>query len=193
MNTHELKVSFVVPAHNEAKNLPKTIEDLQAVLQENQIPYEIIIVNDNSTDDTEAVIAGLMENDGSIKTVNRTPPGGFGRAIRSGLEVITGDVVMIYMADSSDDPKDALVYYKKIEEGYDCVFGSRFRSSSKVENYPRFKLLVNRIVNRCIQLMFFCPFNDLTNAFKKIFRWFLGGRGAGGAGPGAGRGHGRHR
>jgi dolichol-phosphate mannosyltransferase len=107
-----------------------------------------------------------MGEDSCVKTVDRESPTGFGRAIRAGLELVEGDAVIIYMADRSDDPKDALLYYEKMEEGYDCVFGSRFRKDSKIENYPRFKLMVNRLVNRCIQLMFFCRFNDLTNAFK---------------------------
>src|SRR5258708_39333610 len=70
------------------------------------------------------------------------------------------------MADLSDDPQDVVRYYRKIQEGYDCVFGSRFMAGSKVENYPRLKLIVNRIVNHCIQWMFWTKFNDLTNAFK---------------------------
>ena len=70
------------------------------------------------------------------------------------------------MADMSDSPEDVTAYYRKIEEGYDCVFGSRFRKESQVENYPRFKLIVNRIVNHSVRLMFWTKFNDLTNAFK---------------------------
>jgi dolichol-phosphate mannosyltransferase len=70
------------------------------------------------------------------------------------------------MADLSDDPHDAVAYYRKIEEGYDCVFGSRFMPGAKVENYPTVKLFFNRIVNRAIQWLFWTPFNDLTNAFK---------------------------
>lgn len=163
---HELKYSIVIPAHNEEKNLPATVAELQVMLRENEIPYEIILVNDNSTDSTRAVIAKMIETDPCIRTIDRTPPDGFGRAIRSGLEMVEGDVVCVYMADMSDDPADALACYRKIEEGYDCVFGSRFRKGSEVKNYPKFKLLVNRLVNRGIQLMFFCPFNDLTNAFK---------------------------
>ncbi|MGL5096851.1 MAG: glycosyltransferase family 2 protein, partial [Planctomycetia bacterium] len=96
----------------------------------------------------------------------RRPPGGFGRAVRSGLEAVEGDAVVLVMADSSDDPADVVRYYRKLEEGYDCVFGSRFIAGSKVSNYPRLKYIVNRIVNRCIQLLFWCPYNDLTNAFK---------------------------
>jgi len=75
-------------------------------------------------------------------------------------------VVIVYMADCSDHPSDAVAYYRKIEEGYDCVFGSRFIKGSKVTDYPRVKLIINRIVNKAMQWLFRCPFNDLTNAFK---------------------------
>lgn len=163
---NQLKLSVVIPAYNEEKNLPPTVGELQAALRREEIPYEIILVNDNSQDGTALVIRDLMEHDACIRSVDRQPPGGFGRAIRSGLEIVSGDCVVICMADSSDDPEDVVRYYRKLEEGYDCVFGSRFVPGAAVENYPPVKLVINRIVNRCIQLMFLCPFNDLTNAFK---------------------------
>ena len=70
------------------------------------------------------------------------------------------------MADLSDHPEDVVTYYKKLEEGYDCVFGSRFIEGSMVEDYPRVKYVVNRIVNLSLKMLFWCKFNDLTNAFK---------------------------
>ncbi len=161
-----LKLSVVIPAHNEEENLPVTLRELQALLDRESIPYEIIVVNDNSTDSTGTVLQSLCASDSRIREVARRPPGGFGRAIRSGLDVVRGDVVIIYMADCSDQPPDAVGYYRKIEEGYDCVFGSRFVKGSHVQGYPRLKLIVNRLVNKCIQWVFWCPFNDLTNAFK---------------------------
>ena len=161
------KLSIVIPAYNEEKNIAKCLNELQATLREKyEIPYEIIVVNDNSTDDTEEIVRAEMAMDGAIRIVNRTPPGGFGRAIRSGMEAVKGDVVVVYMADLSDSPEDVVAYYRKISEGYDCVFGSRFIKGSEVQNYPPVKLFVNRIVNRGIQLMFWTRFNDLTNAFK---------------------------
>ncbi len=163
---HDLVASFVIPAHNEEGNLPKTVAEIQEAMRSNGIPYEIVCVDDNSSDGTAQVIAELQRNDPNIKAVHRDPPPGFGRAIRAGLEAVTGDLVIIYMADQSDDPEDALVYIRKIEEGFDCVYGSRFRRGSTVENYPWVKLIWNRIVNRCVQFMFRCKFNDLTNAFK---------------------------
>ena len=161
------KLSVVIPAYNEEKNIAKCLEELRATLRDKyRIPYEVIVVNDNSRDGTEEVVRAEMVEDPAVRLVTRIPPGGFGRAIRSGLEAVRGDVVVIYMADLSDSPEDVVAYYRKIGEGYDCVFGSRFIRGSKVENYPRFKLFCNRIVNRCIQVMFWTRFNDLTNAFK---------------------------
>jgi dolichol-phosphate mannosyltransferase len=161
------KLSIVIPAYNEEKNIAKCINELQATLREkHEIPYEIIVVNDNSRDDTERVVRAEMTLDAAVRIVNRTPPGGFGRAIRSGMEAVKGDIVVVYMADLSDSPEDVVAYYRKIREGYDCVFGSRFIKGSEVQNYPPVKLFFNRIVNRGIQFMFWTRFNDLTNAFK---------------------------
>jgi dolichol-phosphate mannosyltransferase len=161
------KLSIVIPAYNEENNIVNCMEELRSVVgQKYGIPYEILVVNDNSKDGTEALVRARMEVDPSVRLVNRKPPGGFGRAVRSGLEEVRGDIVVIYMADLSDDPEDVVAYYRKIQEGYDCVFGSRFIKGSKVVHYPKVKLVVNRIVNRCIQVMFWTRFNDLTNAFK---------------------------
>jgi dolichol-phosphate mannosyltransferase len=161
------KLSIVIPAYNEEKNIAKCINELQATLRDkHEIPYEIIVVNDYSTDHTEEVVRAEMAGDAAVRILNRTPPGGFGRAVRSGLEAVKGDVVVVYMADLSDSPDDVVAYYRKIREGYDCVFGSRFIKGSEVQNYPPVKLFVNRIVNRCIKFMFWTQFNDLTNAFK---------------------------
>jgi dolichol-phosphate mannosyltransferase len=161
------KLSIVIPAYNEEKNIAKCINELQATLRDkHEIPYEIIVVNDYSTDHTEEVVRAEMAGDAAVRILNRTPPGGFGRAVRSGMEAVKGDVVVVYMADLSDSPDDVVAYYRKIREGYDCVFGSRFIKGSEVQNYPPVKLFVNRIVNRCIKFMFWTQFNDLTNAFK---------------------------
>jgi dolichol-phosphate mannosyltransferase len=161
-----LKLSVVIPAYNEEKNLPEVLTSLQSEFRKERIPYEIVVVNDNSRDGTASVIESFIAEDPCVRTVNRRRPGGIGRAIRAGLDVVTGDVVIVYMADCSDHPGDAVTYYRKIEEGYDCVFGSRFIKGSRVTDYPRLKLAINRIVNKAMQWLFLCPFNDLTNAFK---------------------------
>ncbi len=159
-------LSIIIPAHNEQENLPPTVAGLVLALEREAIRYEIIVVNDNSADDTLRVAEELAAGNPSLRIVNRTNLGGFGRAVRAGLEVYAGSAVTIVMADRSDDPVDVIRCFRKLEEGYDCVFGSRFRRQSRVVGYPRRKLVVNRVVNKTLQLMFWTRFNDLTNAFK---------------------------
>jgi dolichol-phosphate mannosyltransferase len=166
MVDHKLMLSVVIPAYNEESNIGPTIVELDGALRQAAVPFEIVVVDDNSSDGTEAVVSDLMQRIEEIRLIGRTPPGGFGRAIRSGLDHVKGEVVAVYMADQSDDPADLVRCYQRIEEGYDCVFGSRFIKGAKVTNYPWFKLVVNRIVNRMIQIMFWTRHNDLTNAFK---------------------------
>jgi dolichol-phosphate mannosyltransferase len=162
----QFRLSAVIPAYNEEGTIGATVEDLRKALIADGIPFEIIVVNDNSTDRTASIVEAITDEDPQVRLVNRRPPGGFGRAVRSGLEAVTGDFVVLYMADYSDHPKDVIAYYKKLEEGYDCVFGSRFVKGGHVENYPWVKLVLNRVVNKALQWLFWCRFNDLTNAFK---------------------------
>jgi dolichol-phosphate mannosyltransferase len=97
-------------------------------------------------------------------------PPGFGFAVRTGLEEFTGDAVAIVMADGSDDPADVIRYHRILEEGYDCAFGSRFMRGARVHEYPRFKLILNRVANLGIRALFRHGYNDTTNAFKAYRR-----------------------
>lgn len=161
-----LRYSILIPAYNEAENILPTLEALARRLRAEDIPFELLVVNDNSTDATPAVVEQKREAIPEIHLVHNTPPGGLGRAIRCGLTQFDGDVLAVVMADSSDHPDDVVRCYRKIEEGYDCVFGSRFIRGSKVTHYPPVKLAVNRIVNKAMQVLFLTHHNDLTNAFK---------------------------
>ena len=69
-------------------------------------------------------------------------------AVRTGIEHSTGDAVAVFMADASDDPADLVRYYRKLDEGYECVFGSRFIHGSRLIDYPPHKLLLNRCANQ---------------------------------------------
>ncbi len=161
-----LLYSVLIPAYNEEKNIIPTLERLAAALRAESIPFELLVVNDNSTDNTVAVIEEKAKEIPEIHLVHNWPPGGLGRAIRCGLHHYRGEVLAVVMADSSDNPADVVRCYRKIEEGYDCVFGSRFMKGGSVTHYPPVKLVVNRIVNHAMQLLFLTHHNDLTNAFK---------------------------
>ncbi|MFT5368386.1 MAG: dolichol-phosphate mannosyltransferase [Candidatus Latescibacterota bacterium] len=161
-----MKLSVLIPVHNEAACIETTLQALSTHLKNESIPYEIIVVNDNSTDDTHNVLKTIAQTNTLIHIVDRTPPNGFGLAIREGLNHITGDVVAIVMGDGSDDPLDVVASYHAINQGYDCVFGSRFIKDGHVTEYPIHKLLLNRLANLFIRILFGLRHNDITNAFK---------------------------
>lgn len=160
------KLSVVIPAYNEEGNITATVAGLQQVLVREAIPYELVLVDDNSTDGTAATLAGLAAADPGVTVVRRQPPRGFGRAVRAGLARADGDVIVLCMADQSDDPEDVVAYYRKIGQGFDCVYGSRFIKGSRCVNYPLVKRVANRLVNHMLRLLFWTRFNDLTNSFK---------------------------
>ena len=92
---------------------------------------------------------------------------GLGGAINLGIEKANGKFICIMMADLSDDINDLKKYYTLMEENnYDAVFGSRFITDSKVIGYPKQKLILNRVFNFIVKLVFLNRYNDYTNAFK---------------------------
>ncbi len=160
-----------MPAHNEEGTLRPTLRALHSTLQAERIPHELLVVNDNSTDGTAQVLSQLEKEIPALKYFSRDSRPGFGNAVRAGLERFQGEVVVICMADGSDSPADVVRYYRTmLKDQVDCVFGSRFMPGAKVVDYPPVKLLLNRIANKIIQILFGLRYNDVTNAFKMFRR-----------------------
>ncbi|MCW3039775.1 MAG: hypothetical protein JWM31_1680, partial [Solirubrobacterales bacterium] len=165
-----MKLSIVIPAHNEVDSVGETVRVLAATLRREQIDYEILVVDDASSDGTADAVAAAADGDERVRCVRSHHPGGFGFAVRAGLELFTGDAVAVMMADGSDSPEDLIRYKRVLDAGYDCAFGSRFVRGGQVYDYPRFKLVMNRLVNAGIRVLFRHGYNDTTNAFKAYRR-----------------------
>jgi dolichol-phosphate mannosyltransferase len=165
----------VIPAHNEADSIGATVSALADTLRDEEIDYELIVVDDGSSDGTREAVERAATKWEGIRVVPNAYPRGFGFAVRTGLDLFSGDAVAVVMGDGSDDPADLITYCRVLEQGYDCAFGSRFIAGSKVSDYPRFKLALNRLVNRGIQLLFRHGYNDTTNAFKAYRREVIEG------------------
>lgn len=162
-----MKLSIVLPAYNEEGSIEETLRTLYAKLQEEQIDHEIVVVNDNSKDNTLGLLTTIQETIPTLVVHTNHGPNGFGYAIRYGLERFQGDCVAIMMSDLSDDPADLVAFYRKmVAENLDCVFGSRFIKGSKIIDYPFVKLMINRIANLIIKIVIGIKYNDATNAFK---------------------------
>lgn len=159
-----MKVSIIIPIRNEEHGIDKTIEQLEINLK--NLPYEIIFINDFSTDNTYKTIEKIIQNKDQIKIYDNKIKG-LGGAIIMGINNSSGESVCIMMSDLSDNIDDFKKYYNIIKEsGVDAVFGSRFIKGSKISDYPKKKLILNRIFNITTKLLFVSDYNDFTNAFK---------------------------
>lgn len=171
-----MKLSVVIPAHNEEGCVAQTVTSVESALRSEGIEHEILVVNDNSHDDTEKILQELSAKFPTVRYVSNDGANGYGYAVRFGLERFTGDCVAVMMADMSDSPQDLVRFYRTmVETGSDCVFGNRWRKESKVINYPWFKRIVNRMANRIIQVFMGITYSDTTNAFKLYKRKVIDG------------------
>jgi len=165
-----VKLSVVIPARNEEGSIGAAIAGVSESLGRAGIDHEILVVDDASDDGTAAIVEAAAAADPRVRYHRSHNQPGFGMAVRAGLDEFSGDAVAIFMADSSDDPDDLCRYYAALEEGWDCAFGSRFVSGGKTNDYPRLKLLINRLANAFIRGIFLHGYNDTTNAFKAYRR-----------------------
>ena len=170
-----MKLSVIIPVNNEEGSIAETVSSLIQTLTVERIDHEVLVVNDGSTDQTEEVLQGLRGTYPTLRYLNNQAPNGFGLAVRKGLDHFAGDAVAIVMGDSSDSPKDVVRCFRKLQEGYECVFGSRFIKGSQVIDYPLHKLLLNRLANFFVRTIFTLDYNDTTNAFKCYRREVIDG------------------
>lgn len=171
-----MKLSVIIPAYNEAGNIEKTVQAFYKELERENIEHEIIVVNDNSKDNTLEIVKELEKNISTLRHLTNIAPNGYGYACQMGLNNYEGDCVAITMADLSDDPKDLVKYFRTLEEsGCDMVFGSRWTKESIVVNYPKKKLWLNRLVNHFIRFLFWFKYDDVTNGFKLFSKQAMDG------------------
>ena len=162
-----MKLSILIPVRNEEIVIKKIIDQLEYELK--NLPYEIIFINDFSTDDSPRLIKEIIKTKEQISLYDNKKIG-LGGAITEGINRAKGEAVCIMMCDLSDDIDDLKKYYNIIkDEQIDAVFGSRFIKGSKINYYPKKKLILNRIFNLATKLLFVSDYNDFTNAFK-IYR-----------------------
>ncbi|MFA6959290.1 MAG: glycosyltransferase family 2 protein [Opitutaceae bacterium] len=168
--------SVIIPALNEEESLPATLRDIHSTFVRENIPHEIVVVDDGSTDRTWTVLQDIKAEIPTLNPVQNRSDHGFGRALICGLDHSRGDAVVFMMADASDSPTNAVAYWRILnDEGYECAFGSRFIKGGRVTDYPRIKLLLNRLANFLVRVAFAIPLNDTTNAFKAYRRTVIDG------------------
>ena len=167
-NAFRQAVSVVVPCHNEEMNVGPLVSRL-INLYDDYI-YEIILVDDNSRDQTGRVIDDLASGDPRIKAIHRAPPNGVGRAIADGLRAAGGEYVLSLDCDFQHLLPEIRDLFDGVADGYDLAVGSRFSRHSVLLNYPFVKIIANRAFHTTARLVLLARFRDLTNNLK-LMRW----------------------
>src|SRR5581483_2585265 len=168
-------LSVVIPCRNEEGAIASTVEHLHLELRLHGIEHEILAVDDGSSDDTWQVMQKLQSRVATLRPVQNLGQHGFGRAVIYGIDNARGDAVVIMMADESDDARDVVRYWELLNAGWDAVLGSRFIKGGGVIDYPAHKLMINRLANLFLRVLFRTPLNDFTNAFKAYRKRALDG------------------
>ena len=159
-----MSLSIIIPCHNEEEVIANTLHNINKSLKD--INFEIILINDFSLDPTYIKFIELSKIYKNVIYKNNISRG-LGSAINIGINASNHEYICIFMSDMSDSVEDIKAYYSLIQsQKLDAVFGSRFIKGSKIIDYPKNKLILNRIFNHVVKILFFSNYNDFTNAFK---------------------------
>lgn len=161
------KVSFVIPCYNEEMNISTLVESLNDFYR--KYIFEIIIVDDNSTDRTSMVAMKLSEKYKNVRLIRRSPPNGVGGALRDGLHQASGEYILIMDADFQQIIPEIRDLFDAAASGADVVVGSRFSRDSVLVNYAFTKIVANRTFHLLANLLLGRCFRDISNNLK-IFR-----------------------
>ena len=163
-------LSLIVPFRNEKEYAKKVIAAIYDYFSGKKIDFEVIAVDD-STDETWDILKSLEKKYKNFKAVQGDKPPGYGKAIRKGFDRAKGNVLLPFNGDMCDSLDDAVRYLKIIkDEGYDMAFGSRYMKGGKVINYPSNKILVSKLGNLFLKVLFGIKCSDVTNTFKGFSR-----------------------
>jgi glycosyltransferase involved in cell wall biosynthesis len=166
-----MKLSIIIPAYNEENTISYVLNRIKNLVfpVDFQIDKEIILVNDGSTDKTSKIIREFG-NDDAFKVITLHQNLGKGSAIKTGLEHVVGDYVIIQDADLELDPKDIAKLVERIFiEDSEIIYGSRFHSLSKISSkVPWLIRTANKILTQYTNLLFGCRLTDMATCYKLI-------------------------
>lgn len=168
-------ISIVVPAYNEEASLKPLTEDLIKVMNESALDWELILVDDNSTDDTGRIADAYSEKYKNIIVIHRKSNiRGMGAALKEGTFNARGDVVVWVMGDRSDKISVIPKLVEKLEEGFDMALASRYMKGGSRGDLDVHKAMYGRLYSLLCRFYYGMPFHDITNAFRAFRKSILG-------------------
>lgn len=164
-----MKLSFIIPAYNEEENLGSLLVDILRLGVEEKWDYEIIIVDDNSSDDTGKMAVSYTKKYNNIVVVHRKDTNvGIGLALKEGTKMAKGEIIIWIMADRSDELKAVPLMVEKLNDGYDMVVASRETTNASLRNLNMIKVILGKFYSLFLRTIFKIPIHDITNAFRAL-------------------------
>lgn len=147
-----LDISIVIPVYNCELALNQVLTELILVLKKSGLNYEIILVNDNSSDSSQEIITGVCQADKRVKAVHLKKNQGQQKSILVGLSIAAGKYIVIMDDDGQNNPSDIIILYDTANKGYDLVFGSY-----RKYQHTLFRKLISRLVKKFVRYIFSAP------------------------------------
>jgi glycosyltransferase involved in cell wall biosynthesis len=160
-------LSLVIPVYNEADNVVPLLRDIEAKVRE---PHEVLLVYDFPEDTTLPAVAAMSPPSPAVRLVHNTLGRGVLNAIKAGFRDSRGDVIVVMMADRSDEPADVSAMAKLVREGADVVAGSRYVRGGRQEGGPLLKRTLSRLAGMSLHYFAGLPIRDATNNFRAYSR-----------------------
>lgn len=142
-----MDVSVVIPLLNEEKNIPILHDELTQVLQKKGLEYELIFIDDGSTDSSMEILADLQQKDPHICLISLRKNFGQTAAMTAGFDMANGDIIIAMDADLQNDPADIPMLLEKINEGADMVTGWRYNRQDPFFSRKLPSMIANRIIS----------------------------------------------
>ncbi len=162
------KISFIIPVFNEEKSVEILASQIKQNFQNPEDDYEIIFVNDGSTDQTQSILAQMHLRDGHIKAIELRKNFGKADAYQAGFEFCSGDVIFTLDGDLQDNPADIPKFLEKLNQGYDLVVGwKKDRQDSKS------KILQSKLFNFILKKITKLNLHDFDNGYRCMKREIL--------------------
>lgn len=165
-------VDIILPVFREEENIEKLYSSIQKNVSS---PHRLLFVYDSDTDPTVAILRRMQKNTKTVLLVKNMFGSGIVNALKTGFRTAKSEIIIIMMADLSDNPKDVDTMVRKISEGYDVICASRYSGSGKRIGGSYIKGLLSYIGCKTLRILTGIPTDDATNAFKCFRRSFLSG------------------
>ncbi len=160
-------ISLVVPVYNEADNIVPFLRDVEAKILE---AHETLIVYDFPEDNTLPALGAMQPPCANVNLIHNTLGRGVLNAMKAGFTAAKGDVIVVMMADRSDEPNDVAAMAKLIRDGADVVAGSRYIKGGGQEGGPFVKRTLSRLAGVSLYYLAGLPIHDATNNFRAYSR-----------------------